>query len=125
VSEVHRDGDAPLPRDTETTIATMANVAPGSYLFFGKTTVARLAGGENPKVHCTLDAGTSTDTSDDDGQKDDDFFTLSTHLVVTLGGTSDVTLHCMLTGSNATFVARETKIIALKVDTVTADPVVG
>jgi hypothetical protein len=125
VLEVHRDGDAPLPRDTETTIATMANVAAGSYVVSGKTTVVRLAGGENPKVTCTLDAGTVTDTAQDDGQKDDDFFTLPTHLVVTFGGTGTVTLHCMLTGSNATFVARETKIIALKVGSVTADPVLG
>jgi hypothetical protein len=125
VAEVHRDGDAPLPRDTETTIATMSNLPAGSYVISGKTTVVRLAGGENPEILCTLDTGTVTDTAAGDGQKDDDYFTLPTQLAVTFGGTGTVTLHCMLTGSNATFVARATKIIALMVGTVTADPVVG
>jgi hypothetical protein len=125
VLEVHRDGDAALPRDTETTIATMANVGAGSYVVFGKTTVVRLAGGENPEITCTLDTGTVTDTGQGDARKDGDYFTLPTHLVVTFGGTGTITLHCLLTGSNATFVARATKIIALKVGNVTADPVLG
>jgi hypothetical protein len=125
VREVHRDGDAGLTRDTDVTIATMSNVDPGSYVIYGKTTAVRLAGGENPQFHCELTAGADNDFSEADGVKEFDHFTMGMHLVTTFAGTGTVTLHCSYSSSNATFVARETKIIALKVGTVTADPVVG
>ena len=124
--EVHRDGDQDLT-DIPATVATMANMDPGSYVVFGKTTVTQTSGGnvQRPYSRCTLDAGSVSDYADSDLGKESQSITLSTHLVVSFGGTGTITLSCLNTNKNGTFVARETKIIALKVDSLTADAVLG
>ncbi len=125
VREVHRDGDQDLSA-TDTVVATMANVAPGSYVVFGKTTVVQTQGGKDqPDTVCTLDAGGTSDYAEVDQGKEGPSITLSTHLVVTFAGTGTITLSCRNTNKNGTFSARETKVIALKVGSVTADPVLG
>jgi hypothetical protein len=123
---VHRDGDQDLAT-TDTVVATMANVDPGSYLVFAKTVVAQTLGGpdQQPYTRCTLDAGGTNDFAESDQGKDGPRTTLSTHLAVTFAGSGTVTLSCLNTNKGGTFVARETKIIALKVDSLTADAVLG
>jgi hypothetical protein len=119
--EVFHDDDQDLPDDVEVVVAALANVQPGSYVVFGKTTVVQLSGGDgaNAWTRCTLDTGVDTDYAETEPKVDR--ATLQTHLVTTLVSPETITLRCQRVGNNGTHVARETKIIAIQVDTATSE----
>jgi hypothetical protein len=125
--EVYRDEDQDLPEDVEVTVATMANVDPGAYAVFGKTTVVTLAGGSGGSgayTRCTLDAGgVSTDYAETEPKVHR--ATLQTHVLATFGGMGTVTLRCLHASDNGTHVARQTKIIAVRIDSVSREAVSG
>jgi collagen triple helix repeat protein len=125
--EVYRDDDQDLPDDVEVTVATMSNVDPGSYAIFAKTTIVHVAGGDghDPYTRCTLDAGGgSTDYAESDPHKVDRA-TLQAEVLATFAGTGTITLRCLRVSDKGTYVARQTKIIAVKIDSVTTEAVSG
>jgi hypothetical protein len=110
----------------------MANVAPGDYMVLAKTVVTQTAGNSvKAYTRCTLSAGSDSDYAESDQGWDGEAVTLSTHLVVSFAATGTITLRCLNQNGTfgwnggATYSARETKIIALEVDSVTAVPVSG
>jgi hypothetical protein len=110
----------------EVTVATMTSVDPGSYAVFGKTTVEKLSGsnGQGPSISCTLDAGgASTDQAQTEGRVGGT--TLPTQVLTTFAGTGTITLRCVRDSGNGTYVARQTKIIAVRIDSVTRQTVSG
>jgi hypothetical protein len=119
--EVSHDDDQDLPEDVEVVVATMADVQPGSYVVFAKTTVVQLSGadGGSAWTRCTLDTGVDTDYAETEPKVDR--ATLQTHLVTTLVSPGTITLRCQHVGDHGTHVARETKIIAIQVDTATSE----
>jgi hypothetical protein len=109
------------------TIATMAGIAAGSYVFSAKTTIVSDTGtNDEAAITCTLDAGGTTDTSENRVVR------LTTparavvqmQLVKTFAGTGSALVRC---SSDASFTisARHTTIIAIKVDAVTRTAVNG
>ncbi len=118
---MHRDGDVMLPEDVEVVVATMAGLAPGSYAIFAKTTVVGDVGGADG-TRCTLTADGSTDYAETEDKVDR--ATLSTHALATFGGTGVATLSCLHTGKKNP-VARQTKIIAIRIDSVVSSAVTG
>jgi hypothetical protein len=135
--EVYRDGDQALPDNVEVTVATMSNVAAGSYAVFAKTTVVQTAvsGGAavNAFTRCTLDAGgTSTDYAETELGRGDAWeagrATLQAHVLTTFGSTGTIVLRCRRinnSGSPRAAVARQTKIIALALGSITRTAVTG
>jgi len=144
--EVYRDADVPLdPTGGGLTVATMANVAPGSYLVSAKTTMVQTTpngeGGNGAFARCTLNGDSTTNTANDDyaeteigrdqtDVKDNEVgrATLATQVTTTLTATGSFTFNCRRTdnsGAKETVVVRETKIIAIKVGTTTRTPVGG
>jgi hypothetical protein len=119
--EVFHDDDQDLPEDAEVVVATMADVQPGSYVVFAKTTVVQVTGGDGGSAwtRCTLDTGVDTDYAETEPKVDR--ATLQTHLVTTLVSPGTITLRCQRVGDQGTHVARETKIIAIQVDTATSE----
>jgi len=125
------------------TIATMTNVAPGAYVVFAKTTMVQTSlagdGGPGSFARCTLNGDPTTNTATDDyaeteigrggdAQGDVGRATLETQVTTTLGATGSFTLRCRRTDNNGggeLVVARETKIIAVKLGTATRTPVSG
>jgi hypothetical protein len=118
---VVHDDDQDLPEDVEVVVATMSSLEPGSYVVFAKTTVVQLSGGDggHPWTRCTLDTGADTDYAETEARVDR--ATLQTHLVTTLASPGTITLRCQRAGEDGTYVARETKIIAIRVDTATSE----
>jgi hypothetical protein len=99
----------------------MAGLEPGSYALYGKTTVVGKVGGDD-WTRCTLTAGTSTDYAETEDKVDR--VTLPTHVLATFAGTGAAALSCLHTGKKEP-VARETKIIAIRLDTATREAVQG
>ncbi len=146
---MYRDGDVTLPSATTVTLATMANVAPGAYVVMAKTTLvqtitAQSGGGTNLPARCTLNGDPVSNTATDDwaevelGRGEDNEIgfsetgraTLHTQVTTNLGATGSFVLRCRNTevafgNPNEPVVARETKIIAIKVDTASRTAVSG
>jgi len=139
--EAYRDGDMVLPDDTTVTVATLSSLAAGSYVIFAKTTVVQTepsgGAGANAYTRCTVNGDPSTNVATDDYGETElgrgDAFevgraTLQTSVSLSLSTTGSVSLRCRRgnsSGSPRTAVARETKVIAIKVDSVTRSAVSG
>jgi hypothetical protein len=115
----------------------MSNVAPGAYLVSAKTTVVQtaVAGGAaaNAYTRCTLDAGGSnTDYSETELGRGDAWevgrATMQAQVLTSFAGTGSIVLRCRRinnSGSDRAAVARQTKIIAVSVGSVTRTAVTG
>lgn len=146
--EVYRDSDVVLPTGTSVTVATMANVSPGTYLVMAKTTLVQTfitgVGGPNASARCTVNGDPATNTTTDDygetelgrgreaelGSSEVGRATVHTQVTTNLAATGSFTLRCrnveITSGDpNDPVVARETKIIAIKLGSATRTPVVG
>jgi hypothetical protein len=124
--EIHRDADVTLPDGATLTVATMSNVAAGSYVVTAKTTLVQVAGGDgrDPNVTCTLDAGGGrTDTAETDPHISR--VTLNMQLVVTLAMPGPIVLRCARDTNKGAYVAHATKIIAVQVAHATTEDVSG
>ena len=140
-TEVYRDGDVALTDNTNVTVATLSNLAAGSYVIFAKTTIVQTtsSGGAGPNAftRCTLNGEPSTNTPTDDfaetelGRGDaaeSGRATLATHVTISLSTPTSIALRCRRvnnSGSARTAVARETKLIAIKVGSITRTAVSG
>jgi hypothetical protein len=126
-----------LTDGVDVTVATMANVAAGSYVVSAKTTVVQVHGSggaaANGDTRCTLDAGgASTDYAETELGRGDAWevgrATLHTQVLTTFAGTGAIVLRCRRinnSGSPKTAVARQTKIIAVSVGEITRTAVTG
>ena len=131
-----------LPDNANVTLATMTGVDAGTYVIMAKTTVVQTAtsGGAGPiaPTRCTLQGDPSTNVTTDDfaetelGRGDaaeSGRATLQTTVTQTFASSgSSILLRCRRTnnsGSAKTAVARETKIVVIKVDTATRTAVTG
>jgi hypothetical protein len=123
---VFRAGDQNLPQGVNQTVATMAGIPAGAYMFMAKTTLVSDTGSDAANVVCTLDAGGTIDTSElrmvqlavaARG-------TVVMQLVRTYAAPGTAVVRCQ---SEAAFgvVARNTSIVAVKVDAVTRTAVTG
>ena len=115
-----------LPDGATVTVATMTNVAAGSYVVTAKSTLVQLSGGNghDPNVSCTLDAGgASTDTAEADQHINR--VTLNMQLVVTLAAPGSIVLQCTRDTDKGVYVVRGTKIIAVQVGSATIEDVTG
>lgn len=124
--EVHRDADVNLPDGATVTLATMTNVAAGSYVVTAKTTLLQLSGGDGAMqaMSCTLDAGGgSTDTAETDPHANR--ATLNMQLVVTFAAPGPIVLRCMRDTGKGNYVAHGTKIIVVQVENATSEAVTG
>jgi hypothetical protein len=108
---------------------------------FAKTTVVQTAGSggasTNAFTRCTLNGDPSTNTPTDDfaetelGRGDapeSGRATLATHVTISLSAPTSIALRCRRinnSGSSRTAVARETKLIAIKVGSITRTSVSG
>ena len=111
---------------TTVTLATMTNVAAGSYVVTAKTTLVQLYGGDGaqPTMSCTLDAGGgSTDTAETDPHANR--ATLNMQLLVTLAAPGSIVLRCTRDTNKGNYVAHGTKIIAVQVENATSEEVTG
>jgi hypothetical protein len=124
-----------LPNNTPVTVATLASLPAGSYVIFAKTTVVQTApsggGGTNAFTRCTVNGDPSTNVTTDDyaeaelgrgAASEVGRATLATHVTLSLSSTGSVTLRCRVgdnSGASLAAVARESKLIAIKVDAVT------
>ena len=106
-------------------MATLANIAPGSYLVIAKTTLADIGNQNADTVTCTLDAGngvTNSAQSEIGKQKDGALHaTVSMQLVKTFASSGSTVLSCNYAG-NSTVVARYTSIIAVQVTAASQPP---
>jgi hypothetical protein len=123
---VFRNGDQNLPQNVDQTVATMASVPAGSYVFVAKTTLVSDTGSDSANVVCTLDAGGTVDTSElrmvqlSVAARG----TVEMQLVKTFASTGNAVVRCQ-SDASFTIVARHTTIVAMKVDTVTRTAVSG
>ena len=133
--EVYRDEDQVLAENADTTVATMASVAAGSYVVFAKTTIAQTSpgGGVEAPTRCTLDAGgTSTDYAEAELGPGDagegGRATLSMNVTAVFPSAGNIVVRCRRganSGRASTSVARGTKIITIKLDNVSRTAVSG
>ena len=119
------------------TVATMSSVPAGSYVVYAKTTVVQTAvsGGAavNAYTRCTVDAGgSSTDYAETELGRGDAWevgrATLQAQVLATFAGTGTIVLRCRRvnnSGSAKAAVARQTKIIAVSVGSITRTAVSG
>jgi hypothetical protein len=119
--EAHRAG-AQVLATTDTTVATMTNVVAGAYAISAKTIVQPTGGGPGPTVTCTLDAGGDTDQAELELANNGDYGTLGLLVTHVFPATGSIVLRCRSTDSAD---ARATKIVAIRVDTVTREAVTG
>jgi hypothetical protein len=133
-TEAYRDGDVALPDNQNVTIATLSGLGAGSYVIVAKTTVVQTGisggGGTSSYTRCTLNGDPSTNVVTDDygetelGRGDageSGRATLQANITLSLSATGSLSLRCRrinVSGSPRPAVARETKIIAIKVDSV-------
>jgi hypothetical protein len=100
----------------------MTNVVAGAYAISAKTIVQPTGGGPGPTVTCTLDAGGDTDEAELEFANHGDYGTLAVQVTHVFAATGSIVLRCKSTDAAD---ARTTKIIAIKVDTVTREAVTG
>ena len=102
----------------------MANVPAGSYAISAKTIVEPSVIGTGDgtyRVFCTLDAGGGvTDVAEE--SRSEHIPTLGMHVTRTLAATGSFVLRCRSTEASQ---ARNSKIVAIKVDSVTRTAVTG
>ena len=121
------------------TLATTASLPAGDYTVFAKTTVVQTSTGEtggaalNDTVRCTLNGDPSTNTATDDyaevelgrGNHEPDSgrtgrVTLQTMVTISLPAPATLDIKCRKNAAGETDVARETKIIAVQVESAPA-----
>lgn len=139
-TEAYRDGDVVLTDNANVSVATLSNLAAGSYVIFAKTTVVQTGSGSagpNAFTRSTLNGEPSTNAPTDDfaetelGRGDaaeSGRATLATHVTISLSTPTSIALRCRRvnnSGSARTAVARETKLIAIKVGSITRTAVSG
>ena len=125
------------------TVATMTAVSPGSYLVFAKTTLVQTNSGNGTTsgltdiARCTLNGDrppTSRQTTtpnrvgsanhEDQGARVGRA-TLQTEVTLNLAAPGSFTLICRKANTTDVHVARETKIIAVPIDSTTREAVTG
>jgi hypothetical protein len=129
-----------LPANTSVVVATLTNLPAGDYVIMAKTSVVQTdtSGGTQPPdfTRCTLNGDPATPTSGDDYASTDlgrgnawevGRATLHTQLTIEFATPTSIQLRCRRnnTGSPNLAVARETKLIAIKVDAITRMAVTG
>ncbi|MGH3073268.1 MAG: hypothetical protein ACRDNB_13520, partial [Gaiellaceae bacterium] len=125
--EAYRDGGQAVAT-TDTTVATMTNVVAGAYTISAKTVVDTPTSGSDFTAVCTLDAGGDTDLAYYDftpGVVSVDLaheITMSMQVTHVFAATGSIVLKCRSSDAST---ARNTKIMAIKVDTVTREAVTG
>ena len=117
---MYRDGSQALST-SDLTIATMANVAVGSYAITAKTVGNLIADDANDTLTCTLVvAGSILDTAE--FSRNDHENTLLMTGTATLASTASIALRCRATGTAS---VRFSRIVTVKVDTIQRDAVSG
>jgi hypothetical protein len=88
----HRSANTGSINQTNTTVAELTNIAPGTYLVMSKVSLFQTAG--TGLVNCNLDAGTQNDRSEAylDGISD---LQLTNHLTVKFNAAGTATLSCI------------------------------
>ena len=124
--EANRDGGQALAT-TDTTVATMTNVVAGSYAISAKTIVDMTSSASGWSVICTLDAGGGSVDTAEFGFAGafggvDTKATLNLAVARTFASTGSIVLRCR---SDDPATARVSKIVAVKVDTITRESVTG
>jgi hypothetical protein len=129
-----------LTSNSNITVATLSNLAPGSYLLIAKTTVVLTgtSGNKDTGTRCTVNGDPDTTTISDDyaetelgrqgGNGDNEIVgraTLQTQVTIDLASTTSITLKCRRNGGTGTAVARESKVIAIGLGSVTRTAVSG
>ena len=130
-----------LPNDATATVATMSNVAAGTYVVSAKTTLAQTtttgSAGTGSLVRCAVNGdpapGANSPTDDYSEthvwrgvNQEVGTQTLNTQVTVTLAGTGSFALRCWRSDSaNQDLIARESKITAIKVDSAVRQAVGG
>jgi hypothetical protein len=116
--EVYRDGSQALAT-TDTTVATMTNVVPGSYVISAKTNVNMNGAGSAWAVTCTLDAGGGNSDTAEDGFNSnvayvdlDHEVSLDMQVTRVFASTGSIVLKCRSTDAASASVS---KIHAIKV----------
>jgi hypothetical protein len=109
---------------SDTTVATMANVAVGSYAITAKASIFTTSGAAMTHTTCTLIAGgTTLDTSTFALSPQNDTSHLTVVGTATFAATSSIVLTCR--AESGVTDARMSRIVAVKVDTIQRDPVSG
>jgi hypothetical protein len=109
---------------TDTTVATMASVAVGSYSITAKTTALTTSGAAVVQVVCTLlAAGATLDTSEFALSPQNDRSPLTLVGTATFASTGSIVLRCR--ANNSPTDARLSRIVAVKVDSIQRDSVSG
>jgi hypothetical protein len=121
-------------------VATLTNLPAGDYVIMAKTTVVQTvtSGGANVGefTRCTLNGDPVTPTAADDYASTELGYgnsyevgraTLHTQLTIEFTTPASITLKCRRNNTNNSTgaVARETKLIAIKVDAITRSAVTG
>ena len=101
-------------------VATMADVAPGSYVINAKTTVRAAAGGSYPSALCQLRVGSSVIDTSRVGNGSLTAATLSLQGTAVLAQAGSFNVSCSLPGNGA--FASDTKLSAVRVGEVASDP---
>lgn len=94
-------------------VATMTDVAPGSYIINAKATVRAAAGGSYPTALCQLRVGSSVIDASRVGNGDLTAATLSLQGTASLAETASLNVTCSLPGNGA--FASDTKLTAVRV----------
>ena len=131
--EVHRRGDVRLGEDEPTTVATMAGLAAGSYLVIASTTIVFEHGVGQAGTTCTLDAGgVSTDVAETELGLGETLGRTRARLqltgLVSLAGPGAIVLRCQDDERGPAWkvaMARNTKIVAVTLDSVVSTAVDG
>jgi hypothetical protein len=133
VRELFRDGRVRLSAGSTVTVATLADVEPGAYLLFAKTTIVADTSEDagSGTVRCSLNGDPAAGSPGDDTAetrygRGDQSATLALHLTEAYADSDTVRLHCRRTGSGSGAVsARETKLIVVPVGSTTRVEVSG
>lgn len=120
--EVYRDESQALGLE-DTTVATMASVAVGSYAITAKTVGVTSSGAVVDEVTCTLlAAGATLDTAEFTLTPQNDRSPLTMVGTATFASTGSIVLRCLAQSPTD---ARFSRIVAIKVDTIQRDAVSG
>ena len=109
---------------SDTTVATMANVAAGSYAITAKASIFTTSGAAMTHTTCTLVAdGATLDTTTFALSPQNDTSHLTMTGTTTFGSTASIVLVCR--AESGVTDARMSRIVAVKVDTIQRDAVSG
>jgi hypothetical protein len=109
---------------TDTTVATMAGVAAGSYAITAKASIFTTSAAAMTHTTCSLAAGgTTLDTTTFALSPQNDTSHLTMIGTAAFGATSSIVLRCR--AESGTTDARMSRIVAVKVDSIQRDAVTG